>query len=54
MFRIVFVDEVHGENSEDFNSWDEAVEYWNSYADAPTCTEGELIDLENGEVIWSF
>ena len=54
MYRVVFVDEVHGENREEFNSWDEAVEYWNSYADTETCIEGELIDLEDGEVIWSF
>lgn len=54
MYRVVFVDEVHGENCEEFNSFDEAVEYWNSYADTETCIEGELIDLEDGEVIWSF
>lgn len=54
MYRVVFVDEYHGENAEDFKTWDEAVEYWNMYADAPTCSKGCMIDLSNGETIWSF
>ena len=54
MYRVVFVDEYHGENAEDFKTWDEAVEYWNMYADALTCSKGRMIDLSNGETIWSF
>ena len=54
MYRVVFVDEVHGENWQEFETFDAAAEYWQDYADTPTCHEGELIDLENGEVIWKF
>lgn len=54
MFRVIFDDEVHGISTEEFNTFDEAMEYWNSYADTPTCVHGELIDLNNNEMIWSF
>lgn len=54
MYRVCFTDSVHGENWEDFDSFGAAAEYWNDYADTPTCVGGQLIDLDNGEVIWQF
>ena len=35
-------------------NFDEAVEYWNLYADTPTCYAGRLKDLETNETIWEF
>jgi hypothetical protein len=54
MYEVIFTDKEHGVNVESFNTFDEAAEYWNDYADAPTCMAGELLDRSNGEVIWRF
>lgn len=53
-FSILFVDEVHGEIEEEFETFDAATEYWQEYADTPTCVAGWLTDLTTGEVIWHF
>ena len=52
MFTVTFIDKNHGGSSEAFNSFDEAQEYWDNYADTDTCIYGRLED-ENG-VIWEF
>lgn len=52
MFTVTFIDKSYGGSSETFNSFDEAQEYWDSYADTDTCVYGRLED-ENG-VIWEF
>ena len=54
MYNIHFVDTEHGENDELFDTYDDAMEYWNEYADTPTCVAGILSDTETGEVIWRF
>ena len=37
-----------------FETFSEAQEYWDFYADAPTCVAGEMIDLDTKEIIWEF
>jgi hypothetical protein len=54
MYNITFVDSEHGEINENFETWDEAAEYWQAYADAPTCKRGWLTDLDTHEIIWRF
>lgn len=54
MYQVIFCDEVHDTQVAQFESFEEAVEYWNMYADTPTCFAGELKDLENDEIIWEF
>lgn len=54
MYEVIFTDSEHGVNVESFNTFDEAAEYWNEYADTPTCVAGSLLDRSNGEVIWRF
>jgi len=54
MYEVIFTDKEHGVNVESFETFDEAAEYWNDYADASTCMAGELLDRSNGEVIWRF
>ena len=53
-YSVSFTDEVHGVITEDFSTFDEAAEYWQNYADTPTCISGYLIDLDNKEIIWEF
>lgn len=53
-YQVIFCDEVHDTQIVQFDSFDEAVEYWNEYADTPTCFAGELKDLESGEIVWEF
>lgn len=53
-FQVIFCDKVHDTQITQFESFDEAVEYWNTYADTPTCFAGELKDLETSEIIWEF
>jgi len=50
----MFNDSVHGTQCEEFEEFEMAAEYWNEYADTPTCTAGSLTDLETGEVLWQF
>ena len=54
MYNVRFVDTVHGETEENFETYDEAMEYWNNYADTETCVAGVLMDLDNCEIIWNF
>ena len=54
MYNVRFTDSVHGETEENFETYDEAMEYWNSYADVDTCVAGTLMDLDNCEIIWNF
>lgn len=54
MYQIIFDDEAYGEITENFETFDEAAEYWQEYADTPTCRRGQLWDMANGEVIWRF
>lgn len=54
MYTVIFNDSVHGMEVQYFEDFDSAAEYWNEYADTPTCTAGSLTDLETGEVIWQF
>ena len=37
-----------------FDEYKDAQEYWDAYADVETCEAGELLDLDDGEVIWEF
>ena len=34
MYEVIFTDSEQGVNVESFNTFDEAAEYWNDYADA--------------------
>ena len=54
MYEVIFDDSVYGQTSEIFNDWDNAVEYWQNYAETETCVAGELVDRLTGEVVWSF
>ena len=54
MYQVIFDDEIHGEITENFDTFDEAAEYWQEYADTETCRHGQLWDKSNGEVIWRF
>ena len=54
MYKVIFDDAAHGEVTEQFDSFDEAAEFWQNYADTETCEAGELIDRTTGEIIWSF
>ena len=54
MFNVLFVDSVLGENENDFPTYDDAMEYWQEYADTETCVAGWLTDVETGETIWHF
>lgn len=53
-FQVVFEDTAHGVHINHFDEFADAQEYWDFYADAPTCVAGEMIDLDNDEVIWEF
>jgi len=54
MYRVTFIDSVHGEIDEEFDDFQNAADFWQDYADTPTCEMGRLTDLETGEVIWDF
>ncbi len=53
-FQIIFCDTIHDNQIAQFDTFEEAAEYWEMYADTPTCFAGELKDLENDEIIWEF
>ena len=53
-FQVTFKDIYHGVFITHFDDFTEAQEYWNDYADAPTCESGVMTDLDNGEIIWEF
>ena len=54
MYQVIFDDEVHGETTQNFETFQEAFDYWQDYAETPTCIHGQLWDMENGEVFWEF
>lgn len=54
MYRVMFKDSIHGIQCQEFDEFEMAAEYWNEYADTPSCVSGTLVDLENAEVLWSF
>lgn len=53
-FQVIFCDEVHDTQIAQFEDFKSAAEYWQMYADTPTCFAGELKDLDTGEIIWDF
>lgn len=53
-FQVIFKDSVHGIHINHFDEYKDAQEYWDAYADTETCEAGELLDLDDGEVIWEF
>ena len=54
MYRVMFNDSIYGVQCQEFEEFEMAAEYWNEYADTPSCVSGTLVDLENAEVLWSF
>lgn len=54
MYKVTFYDRNEGEQISYFETFEAAAEYWNDYADTPSCFGGELVDLENNEIIWNF
>lgn len=54
MIFVLFIDTVHGTHEEGFDSFDEAMEFWNDFADSETCVKGVMWDDETGDVIWEF
>ena len=54
MYQIIFCDSVHDTQINHFDNFNDATEYWNQYADVPTCFAGELKDLDTDEIIWEF
>ena len=53
-FKVTFNDKYYGLHVTHFETFSEAQEYWDFYADAPTCIAGEMIDLDTKEIIWEF
>lgn len=53
-FQVIFDDKYHMVYINHFETFAEAQEYWDDYADVETCVAGEMIDLDNGETIWEF
>lgn len=54
MYSVYFKDEILGDSFENFDSFSDAQEFWDSFSDTPSCVAGEMTDTETGEVIWSF
>jgi len=54
MYSVVFKDIAHGTTEMGFETFDEAMEYWQDYADTETCVFGQLIDDDADEVVWEF
>jgi len=53
-FQIIFIDSVHGTQIIHFDTFEDAAEFWDQYADTPTCIAGELRDLTTDEIVWGF
>ena len=53
-FQIIFEDSVHGTQVAHFDSFIEAMEYWNEYADTETCVAGEFKTLHSDGIICEF
>lgn len=54
MYVVTFYDEVQGEQVQEFITFDHAAEYWQDFADTPTCYGGKMVDTRNNETIWEF
>ena len=54
MFIVIFKDKFHGLSIENFDNFDDAVEYWNDYAETDSCEHGLFIDFDSAEIIWKF
>lgn len=50
-FQVIFCDSIHSTQIAQFDTFDDAAEYWQAYADIDTCYAGWLEDLENNEII---
>lgn len=53
-YEVVFADTIHGTIDECFDTFEEGAEFWNNYADTPSCVAGEFSDRDTGEIFWSF
>ena len=53
-YQVIFDNKNHGVYINHFDTFEEAQNYWNLYADIPTCVAGEMIDLDTEETIWEF
>lgn len=54
MFIVTFIDKNHGGSTNEFDTFAEAQEFWDEYADTPSCIFGELKDIDTDEIIWQF
>ena len=52
-FQVIF-EYTDGIQINHFDEYTDAQKYWDTHADLPTCQAGEMIDLDDGEVIWEF
>jgi hypothetical protein len=53
-FKVTFNDKYYGLHVTHFETFPEAQEYWDDYANTETCVAGVMVDVENGEIIWAF
>lgn len=53
-YKVTFEDEVQGQIEEMFETYPEAQDFWDEYADTETCTSGKMTYLPTNEVIWEF
>lgn len=51
-YQVMFCDEVHDVEIAEFDNLGEALEFWDTYVDTPTCFAGQICD--NGEVIYNL
>ena len=51
-FQVIFEGTDHNIAINHFDEFGEAMEHWQEYADF--CEAGEMLDLDNGEIIWEF
>lgn len=53
-YKITFEDEVQGHIEETFETFPEAQDFWDEYADTDTCVSGKMVYLTTNEIIWEF
>lgn len=53
-YQIIFNDKEHGMQINHFETFEEAQEFWDDFAEVETCNSGVMIDLDDGETIWKF
>lgn len=53
-YKITFEDEVQGHVEETFETFPEAQDFWDEYADTNTCASGKMVYLPTNEIIWEF